>query len=283
MPSIDYAAAFGMHSVAAAAIFAALFLPLSFWFVRQSLKNRTYVYIVLTLFCAMRVTAYIIRAIMANSTVQGSKLDLFIADQVIFGVGFFALLYSAYTLVLDRDIIAGGEPGSLLSPNLLRNSHAFRMILTAGVALGIVGTIDSTSSDPSSVSHGKILRKASTVIFFVLTVVQAIQSAWFFRGRGYCSSPPSSKRPFGDRNGKYLLCVISILMLVREGFLIATLNDSSKQNDERLWYPFIALPEFLAVLCYAISGLVPARAALKAAKSGGSSDTILLSSRESYE
>jgi hypothetical protein len=39
---------------------------------------------------------------MANSTSAGSNLNLFIADQVLFGVVFFALLYSAYTLVLDR-------------------------------------------------------------------------------------------------------------------------------------------------------------------------------------
>ncbi|KAJ7450835.1 hypothetical protein FB451DRAFT_1374592 [Mycena latifolia] len=263
MVSIDYAAAFGIESVAAAAIFAALFLPLGFWFVRQSIKNTTYVYIVLTLFCAMRVTAYIIRAIMANSTAQGSNLNLFIADQVIFGVGFFALLYSAYTLVLDRDILAGGEPSSLFSLNLLRNTHAFRMILMAGVALGIVGTVDSTSSDLDEVATGKTLRKAGTAIFLALTCVQAIQAIMFFPNKGYSKS---STRPWGDRHGRYLLCIISLLMLVREVFLTATLNDSRKQNNERLWYPLVALPEFLAVVCYAVSGLVPTRAALKEAK-----------------
>jgi hypothetical protein len=50
--SIDYASAFGIHSVAAAGLFAALFILLGFWFVRQSIKNTTYVYIILTLFCA---------------------------------------------------------------------------------------------------------------------------------------------------------------------------------------------------------------------------------------
>ncbi|KAJ6552245.1 hypothetical protein DFH09DRAFT_1038858 [Mycena vulgaris] len=263
MPSIDYATAFGIHSVAAAALFAALFLPLGFWFVRQSIKNTTYVYIILTLFCAMRVTAYIMRAIMANSTAQGSNLNLFIADQVLFGVGFFALLYSAYTLVLDRDIAAGGEPGGLFSLNLLRNASVFRMILTASVALGIVGTIDSTKSDPSDVAQGKTLRKASTAIFLALTVVQVVQSAWFFSQGAHSRN---SARPFGDRHGRYLLCVISLLMLVREVFLTATINNPSKQNDERLWYPLVALPELLAVLCYAVSGLVPTRAALKAAR-----------------
>ncbi|KAJ7686937.1 hypothetical protein B0H17DRAFT_1070998 [Mycena rosella] len=262
MSSIDYAAAFGIQSTAAAGLFTALYLSLCFWFVRQSIRNTTYVYIILTLFCAMRVTAYIMRAIMANSTAQGSNLSLFITDQVLFGVGFFALVYSAFTLVLDRDIIAGGEPGSLFTLNLLRNTHAFRMILMVGVAMGIIGTIDSTHSDPSDVSTGHTLRKASTVIFLVLTVVQVVQTAWFFRNTGYSKG----SAPFGDRHGRYLLCVISLLMLIREVFLTATMNDASKQNNERLWYPLVALPEFLAVICYAISGLVPTRAALKDAE-----------------
>ncbi|KAJ7142769.1 hypothetical protein C8R44DRAFT_827588 [Mycena epipterygia] len=231
MTSIDYAAAFGIHSVPAAAIFTAIYVPLGLWFIRQSIKNTTYVYIILTLFCAMRVTAFLLRAIMAHSSAQGSSLDLFIADQVLFGVGFFALLYSAYTLVLDRDVLAGGERGSLFSPNLLRNPHVFRSILTVGVALGIVGTVDSTSSNPSNVSTGKTLRKASTILFLVLTIVQVLQTAWFFRAKGYS----------------------------------VTLNDASKQNNEHLWYPLVALPEFLAVLCYSVSGLVPTRAELKAA------------------
>ncbi|KAJ7118401.1 hypothetical protein C8R43DRAFT_96205 [Mycena crocata] len=261
--SFDYAAAFGIHSFAAAVVFAVLFLPLCLWFVRQSIKNTTYVYIILTLFCAIRIIAFIMRAIMAKSTTQGSNLNLFIADQVLFGVGFFALLYSAYTLVLDRDIIAGGEPGGLLSLNPLRNPHLFRVVLMAGVALGIVGIIDSTSSKPDELSTGKTLRKAGTIVFLVLTIVQAMQTVWFLKDRSYSKN---SVRPFGDRHGRYLLVLISLFMLVREVFLAATLNDVSKQNNERLWYPLVALPEFLAVLCYSVSGLVPTRAALKAVR-----------------
>ncbi|KAJ7246776.1 hypothetical protein B0H12DRAFT_1053639 [Mycena haematopus] len=263
-PSIDYAAQFGMHSVAAAAIFAVLFFPLGCWFVRQSIKNTTYVYIILTLFCAMRVTAYIIRAIMANSISEGSILNLFIADQVLFGVGFFALLYSAYTLVIDRDVIAGGEPGSLFSLDPLRNPHVFRMALMACVVLGIVAVVDSTSSNPSDVSTGHTLRKASTVVFLILTIVQAAQAVWFFRER---ISKTSTGRRWGDRHGRYLLLLISLLMLIRECFLTATMNNTTKQNNERLWYPLVALPEFLAVLCYSVSGLVPTRKALGEAMS----------------
>lgn len=49
---INYAHEYGIHSVAAAIIFAILYIPLFGWFVRQSLARPTYVYFVLTFFCA---------------------------------------------------------------------------------------------------------------------------------------------------------------------------------------------------------------------------------------
>ena len=42
------------------------------------------------------------RAILIGSKSAGENENVFIADEVMFGVGFFALLYSAFTLVLDR-------------------------------------------------------------------------------------------------------------------------------------------------------------------------------------
>lgn len=50
---------------------------------------------------------------------------------------------------------------------------------------------------------------------------------------------------------------------MREVFLVATISNAARQNEELLWYPFVALPEVLAVVCYSISGLVPARSELK--------------------
>jgi hypothetical protein len=45
--------------------------------------------------------------------------------------------------------------------------------------------------------------------------------------------------------------------------MVSTINNSARQNKEGLWYPFVALPELLAVMCYSLSGLVPARADLQ--------------------
>ncbi len=43
-----------------------------------------------------------IRAIVIGSDSAGKNLGLLIADEVLFGIGFFGLLYAAYTLVLDK-------------------------------------------------------------------------------------------------------------------------------------------------------------------------------------
>lgn len=53
-------------------------------------------------FLLVRVTAFIMRAILAGSNTAGQNLGLLIGDQILFSVGLFGLLYSAYSLVLDR-------------------------------------------------------------------------------------------------------------------------------------------------------------------------------------
>ena len=57
--------------------------------------------------------------------------------------------------------------------------------------------------------------------------------------------------------GNYILLVISILLVVRESFATATVSNSAKQNNERFWYPFIAVTEFFVVVLFSTPGLVP--------------------------
>ncbi|KAK7007681.1 hypothetical protein R3P38DRAFT_3325216 [Favolaschia claudopus] len=257
-PPINYAKAFGFQSIPAAVIFAVVYLPLFLWFIRQSIKKHY----------LLRVVAFVMRAILIASESVGQNLNVLIADEVMFGVGFFALLYSAYTLVLDREIISGAT--LQLPLKIMRNRRLFRIILIVAVVLGVQGISDSTSSNPKKSSTGTDLRRASTIIFLVLTIIQATQTFLALNTHNYSSfahvpSIVASPR-FGDRHGKYILSLISIFLLVREAFLVATISNSSKQNEELFWYPLLALPEFLAVVCYSFSGLVPPRSELKARK-----------------
>lgn len=65
-----------------------------------------------------------------------------------------------------------------------------------------------------------------------------------------------------------ILLVISLLLLVREIFTTATVNNALKQNNEHFWYPLYALPEILAVTLYTAPGLVPPRSELPAEARG---------------
>ncbi|KAJ7448263.1 hypothetical protein B0H11DRAFT_1744428 [Mycena galericulata] len=259
MSSTDYATLFGFHSVPAAVVLAVVYLPLFIWFVRQSIRNTTYVYITLSVFCLMRVVAFLLRAILIKATSLQDNLNVFIADQIMFGVGFFALLYSAFTLVLDQEVMSGAPPMRYIPLKIMGDRRLFRIVLIIGVALGVMGTVDATSSDASKASSGTTLRRASTILFLVLTILQTVQTFLVFKE----DRRVSSARPFGDRHGKYILGLVSLLLLVREVFMLATINDLARQDKEEFWYPFVALPEVLAVFCYAISGLVPARSELK--------------------
>lgn len=71
--------------------------------------------------------------------------------------------------------------------------------------------------------------------------------------------PQVSNTGFGATHGIHILCAISILLLIRESFFAATADDLAKQNNENWWYPFAALPEFIAVVMFAAPGLVPSR------------------------
>ncbi|KAJ7742601.1 hypothetical protein B0H16DRAFT_1693771 [Mycena metata] len=264
----DLATAYGFESIPAAVILAIIYFPLFLWFIRQSIKNTTYVYISLTVFCLMRVVAFALRAILITSTSLGNNTNVLIAAEVMFGVGFFALLYSAFTLVLDstdnlllREIASGATTVQYLPLKIMRDRRLFRVVLIIGVGLGVVGITDATSSNPQKAADSVNTRRASAILFLVLTVIQALQTVLALNQRRMSSS---NTRRFGDRHGKYILCLISVFLLVRETFQVVTIvGDAAKQNDERLWYPFVALPELLAVACYSVSGLVPTRAELK--------------------
>ena len=50
----------------------------------------------------VRIVAFSMRAALAANESAAKNLNVVIAEMVIYNVGFFGLLYSSYTLVLDR-------------------------------------------------------------------------------------------------------------------------------------------------------------------------------------
>ncbi|KAG6818886.1 hypothetical protein H0H93_000623 [Arthromyces matolae] len=266
MVEINYAKLLGINSVAGAAVFAAIYAPLFAWFARQSFGRPTYVFIVLSLFCLIRMTAFIIRACLAGIESVGENISVYIAEQTLFGVGFFPLLYSAYTLVLDRWLLTDPSQGSGPRSQIIRltqNRRVFRLILLAAVVVGVVGASQISPEDPT---RGKTLRTVSTSIFLALTALLAVQTVFLARAEAKLGYRTPGTRTLGGEHGSYILCLIAILLLVREAFATATINNPTKQYNEHFWYPLYALPEFLAVVLYATPGLIPPRSELPTTK-----------------
>jgi hypothetical protein len=67
---------------------------------------------------------------------------------------------------------------------IMRERRVFRVALIIGVVLGVMGTSDATSSNPSKAADGANLRRASTILFLVLTLIQAVQTLLVFTQSG---------------------------------------------------------------------------------------------------
>jgi len=269
---IDYAKFGGDSSVPAAVVFALLYAPLIIWFGRFLFVRFDRPVFSLTLFCIFRTAAFVLRAILIDVKSVGENLGAYIADEVLFSIGFFGLLLAAYEVVAERTeyveksyfdsgIQHNTEPRTPIIALLIRiarNSHIFRAALMAALIIGIIGVSDATSSNKSTASTGASLRKVSTVIFLVLTGLQALNT--FYLAKLELSDQgirfPNHAR-FGTKSGSLILSLISILLLIREVFIIVTINNLQTQNNEHFWYPLVVVPEFVSVILYVIPGVLP--------------------------
>jgi len=262
-PGYNYAKGFGIESVAGAVIFAIVYVPLVLFYIRQSIARPTYVYIVLSIFCAVRIAAFVLRALLAGVATDGQNINLLLTFEILYNVGFFGLLYSAYTLVMDRGLLSDAPlPDGPIS-RITRRRQLFRIALMAAVAVGITGAIESaTGSTTKTVNLGNTLRKVAVYIFLALSILVAFQTILLVRSESQYGTHKVSNGSFGATHGIHILCLISLLLLAREAFFTATSNNTAKQNDENLWYPLAALTELVAVVLFAAPGLVPSRADL---------------------
>jgi hypothetical protein len=116
----------------------------------------------------VRVTAFVIRAVMIRVESAGEDLGLLIGDQILFGIGYAGLMYTPpiplywicmffqphllYVQSAYRCSERNGRSNQIISKDehhifrTLRNRHLFRIVMAAAVALGIVAST-SVSSD----------------------------------------------------------------------------------------------------------------------------------------
>jgi len=198
------------------------------------------------------------RAVLAGSESTAENLSVVIADEALFGIGYFSLIYSAYNLVLDRILLADPTPPENPILRITQNRRLFRVAILIALILGIVSAT-STNSNGSTSTTSNTLHIASTVLFLVVTVLQAVQTIFLASKHitGQNKYYKQGKDSIGVKYGNYILLVISLLLIVREAFETATVNNSAKQSNEHFWYPFLAVPEFFVVILFSTPGLVP--------------------------
>ncbi|KAF9017432.1 hypothetical protein BDZ89DRAFT_1045122 [Hymenopellis radicata] len=66
-------------------------------------------------------------------------------------------------------------------------------------------------------------------------------------------------RSIGGEHGAFIFGIVSVLMLIREMFMMITVDTRWRQTDERFAYPLVALPELLVVLLLCAPGLLRRR------------------------
>ncbi|CCM02951.1 uncharacterized protein FIBRA_05066 [Fibroporia radiculosa] len=275
--SINYAHAAGIYSIAGAVIFAIVYAPLLGLFFFKSIRQPTYVFIVLTFFCFVRIIAFILRAVLAGSSSAAHNEHVLIAEEVIYSVSFFGMLYSAYTLVLDReslidmDVIMSYSPGpAKLLFRIMRARMVIRAALMAAVVIGIIGSVDyETASTLSSINSAVNLRSASVYIFLavacLLTVNTIVLSAATLGGvQKKPAQAEADQETHYSTSGAFVLLAIAALILAREAFYAGTEHNLSRQNNEHWWYPFSAVTELIAAMLFLVPGLVPPRRELPA-------------------
>lgn len=74
---------------------------------------------------------------------------------------------------------------------------------------------------------------------------------------------------FGRTHGLHILVIITTLLLIREVFYIATIENMKVQTNEAYFYPLGALPELLVVMLFATPGLVPHKSELPRGRETG--------------
>jgi len=261
--SINYAKAAGIDSFVLALVFAIVYVPLFVFYSLRWFKNTTYVLGAATFFCIVRTVAFGIRAALAKLDSAAHQKNLVLAEMIIYSVGFFGVLSSAYVLVLDREAADGVKNRSPLA-RISGNRNIIRIVLLAAVVAGIIGSIyeNETNASTSKLNTGQTLRKASIIIFLVVSILLVVHSAFSLVSESTYEKAYS--KSVGYTHGIRILLVAGLILVVREVFYAATMNNIAKQEEEKLFYPFSAGTELVVVLMFAIPGLVPPKQRLVA-------------------
>jgi hypothetical protein len=250
-PPTNYAYYVGIKSTPAAAVAAAIYAPLLLYYIFRATKNAVMTIFLIVLFCLIRLSAFGLRAYIAAKTSAQQDRTLVMVESIMYGVGFLGLLNGAYNLQIDRSH-RYGKGGSNIFSKLTGNPGLVHLALTGAVVLSVIGTIDVNATDVSEHSRGKTFRIISAIAFAAINGLLVLRCLFSLKDQAHGST-------IGARHGGAILLLISCVFLVREIYLVGTVNNATASRNEVLFYVLEAVPELIGVLLMATPGLIPSK------------------------
>nr|GAT47638.1 predicted protein [Mycena chlorophos] len=277
----NYAADLGIKNKWAPILFAVLYFCLMVWYIAQTIRRRQWVFAGLAIFSTFRVVSFSIRAAIAHNHHNAAfNRHMAIAYVILYNIGFFSVLLSAYRLLHDRRRLAkidsARNKGHHALHRVLGHVHKGRfmeLLLLLAILVGAVGIGYVYGTDSSRTELGDRLSDAGTYLFLavailiVLLTFVLIHIERALRGQ--------SGRPASSWNQHIILLGVAAMLLMRMVFYAATVHQRASgeqtptagvgnkaQNNEHFWYPLAALAELLVALLILVPGLSPLRQAL---------------------
>ncbi|KAG9010349.1 hypothetical protein FRB93_004188 [Tulasnella sp. JGI-2019a] len=273
----NYAQALGIHNKWAPIVFAVLYFLLMIWYLIQAIRRHRSVYGGLVVFSALRVVAYSLRAAMANNNKDATSKGIGITYAVLYNVGFFSILLSAYNLLRDRDRLARlnrVEQNVASTYHRSRIIHIlFHLLIFVAIILGTVGIVYALGNYGHN-HLGNGLNSASTYIFLAVMLGLAILTLLLLKLER--SVRRDSAPAVGSAHHHLILILVALLLLLRTLFYAGTVHSrmsgttvgTGGQANEKLWYPLAALAELLVAMLFLVPGLVPLRSLLSNHRAG---------------
>ncbi|KAJ7686016.1 hypothetical protein B0H17DRAFT_1137211 [Mycena rosella] len=284
----NYASILGIQNKWAPILFAVLYFIIMIWYLIQAVRKRAFVYAGLALFSAMRVVSFSLRAAIASNHHNAAfNRQMATAYEILYNIGFFSLLLSAYRLLHDRRRLAQMDKARNGLQRALSGLHRGRfveLLLLAAIVLGAVGGAFALGTDTGRTRVGDRLTSASTYILLAVTLFVVLLT-FLLISLERALRRTGTPSPLGASSHHALLVFIALLLLLRILYFAATVHQRANgqptpasqasstvkqtaQANEHLWYPLAALAELLAVLLFLSGGLVPLRAMFANARRG---------------
>ncbi|KAJ3051063.1 hypothetical protein HK097_007960 [Rhizophlyctis rosea] len=240
-PHYNYATQFGnFSSVPAAAVFAALYVPLFIVYTCKSFQKPGYVPIISAIFSLIRIITWILRALLLTGT-NGENLVLFIVYVVFFGTGFSCLLFISFSYLNSAIATYPDHFSKVVITRAGKIYHLVRAIIFVIIALGIWASTLTGRTSLDDTHKARVLSVTTTWLLWAVSVVCLLGSlvvAWSVR----------NVKHNGMAKTHLALILSSIFIVVRCSFNVAGLYIvPNPTRNEALFYVLNALMEFLAL------------------------------------